>query len=55
MVKEGRVCRTYREEQRSVRIEDSSCRVEKYVPELCGERETDAALILNKSLEMMQN
>lgn len=29
--------------QRPVRIEDSSCRVEKYVLEMCGESETDEA------------
>lgn len=41
MVKEGRVCRTYREEQRTDRIEDSSCRVENDELEMCSERETD--------------
>lgn len=43
MVKEGRVCRTYREEQRTVRIEDSSCRVEKHMLEMSREREADEA------------
>lgn len=41
MLEEGRVCRTYREEQRTVRIKDSSCRVEKYGLEMCRDRETD--------------